>query len=135
MINLDTSVVVRYLTQDDRAQAAAANRLFEQRLTDDDPGYLTMVALTEVVWVLDAGYRLNRIEIAGIIDKLLRTRVVVVEASESVAQALRTFRQGTADFADCLIERRGAAAGCTETLTFDKAAARDAGMTLLQPRP
>jgi predicted nucleic-acid-binding protein len=54
----------------------------------------------------------------------------VVQDAETVWQALRLFEQSKADFADCLVERMAAAAGCVRTVTFDKAAAI-IGMTLL----
>jgi predicted nucleic-acid-binding protein len=34
-------------------------------------------------------------------------------------------------FADCLIERSAAAAGCEKTMTFDRGVAKSVGMTLL----
>ncbi|MGA2350918.1 MAG: hypothetical protein ABSF70_10830 [Terracidiphilus sp.] len=49
----------------------------------------------------------------------------------AVTQAVRRFSQFKADFADCLIERSGAAAGCGETVTFDVDASRFAKMRLL----
>jgi len=36
-----------------------------------------------------------------------------------------------ADFADCLIAASARAARCSRTLTFDRIAARDAGMKLI----
>jgi predicted nucleic-acid-binding protein len=61
---------------------------------------------------------------------ILETRQLIVQEAETVWLALRLFEQGNADFADCLVERTGAAAGCKRTVTFDKAAAT-IGMTLL----
>lgn len=46
-------------------------------------------------------------------------------------RALRVYRAGNADFADCLIERMANAAGCGRTMTFDVGAAKTAGMALL----
>jgi predicted nucleic-acid-binding protein len=39
------------------------------------------------------------------------------------------FERGKADFADCLVERAAAAAGCDRTVTFDEVAGT-IGMTL-----
>lgn len=52
MIGLDTNVVARYLAQRDRAQSAAATRLLERELTAETPGYICLVTLAEVVWVM-----------------------------------------------------------------------------------
>jgi predicted nucleic-acid-binding protein len=54
-----------------------------------------------------------------------------MEGAEAVSQALQRFKASTADFADCLIERSGALAGCRETVTFDQDASKFAGMRLI----
>jgi predicted nucleic-acid-binding protein len=54
VIGLDTNVVVRYLTQDDPKQSPIATRLMEKTLSTDDPGFVSLVVLAEVVWVLVA---------------------------------------------------------------------------------
>jgi predicted nucleic-acid-binding protein len=74
-------------------------------LTADDPGYLTQVALVEVVWVLGSLYAADRDSIAKVVATLLRTRELVIESAETVWKALRLFASSKADFADCLIER------------------------------
>jgi predicted nucleic-acid-binding protein len=55
----------------------------------------------------------------------------VIERAEIVWKALRMFRTANVDFADCLIERSGAAMGCEKTMTFDRGAAKSVGMTLV----
>jgi predicted nucleic-acid-binding protein len=65
------------------------------------------------------------------LERLLDYPELVVEDHAAVTLALRRFSQFKADFADCLIERLGHAAGCRQTVTFDVDASRFAGMTLL----
>jgi predicted nucleic-acid-binding protein len=67
-----------------------------------------------------------------VLDTLLRSKELVIERAEIVAQALRKCSSGRADFADCLIERCGYAAECRYTATFDQNAASSAGMRLIQ---
>lgn len=47
MIAVDTTVLVRYVMQDDPHQSARANALFETELSDRTPGFLTLVTLAE----------------------------------------------------------------------------------------
>jgi len=54
-----------------------------------------------------------------------------LEREAAVSQALECFKASTADFADCLIERVSHHAGCTHTVTFDRAASKSAGMVLV----
>jgi len=130
MLGLDTNVLVRYVMQDDPKQSAKAARLIES-LSPEAPGFVPRVALIEFVWVLTSCYDLSREQVGQALDALLRAKEVVLEQAEQVAQALRNFRSGPADFADCLIERSSAAAGCELTMTFDAAAVKTAGMTLI----
>lgn len=99
MIGLDTNVVTRYLTQDDRAQSAIANRLMEQTLDKTNPGFISVLALAEIVCVLESGYHMDRKGIAEIVDRFLRSESIVVGNAEAAARALRDYKIGGADFA------------------------------------
>jgi predicted nucleic-acid-binding protein len=129
MIGLDTNVLVRYITQDHPAQSAAAVRIMDS-LSAELPGFLPLVVIAEVVWVLQFSYGFKRNEIGQVVERLLRSKELVLERAEIVSQALRKFRASRANFNDCLIERCGHAAECQYVLTFDKDAAA-MGMRLL----
>jgi predicted nucleic-acid-binding protein len=129
MIGLDTNILVRYVTQDHAAQSAAAVRVIDS-LSSESPGFLSLVVIAELVWVLQISYRFKKHEIEHVVDRLLRSKELVVERADIVSQALRKFHVSRANFADCLIERCGRAAECQYVLTFDKDAA-GAGMRLL----
>ena len=130
MIGLDTNVLVRYVAQDDARQSAQANRLIES-FTAEVPGYVSVLTLAETIWVLEDVYDTSRERIVEIVETLLQTQTLVVSFADLVWQALAQFRKGKADLADHLIERLGAKGGCSITMTFDRAAARDAGMKLV----
>jgi predicted nucleic-acid-binding protein len=131
MIGLDTNVLVRYIMQDDAKQAALANKLIEG-LTEASPGYISLVAIVELVWVLESAYDLTRQQVTSALRNLLSVNVFKVDRVAIVASALRTYAEGTADVADCLIERSSALAGCRCTMTFDRAAAKTGGMVLIK---
>jgi predicted nucleic-acid-binding protein len=130
MIGLDTNVLVRYVTQDDPAQSAKASKLIES-LTSAAPGFVSLVSVVELVWVLQTCYQSARSEVVAVLETLLRTRELTIEQAEVIWQALRRFTHTKADFADCLIERCAHAAGCEYTATFDVNAAKATGMRRL----
>jgi predicted nucleic-acid-binding protein len=130
MIGLDTNVLVRYLTHDDPAQTALANKVMDS-LTPEAPGFLSTAVIAEVIWVLESLYGFSKLETIQTLDTLLRSKELIVERAEIVGQALANFKTSRSDFADCLIERTGHAAGCRHTVTFDRWAANAAGMKLL----
>jgi predicted nucleic-acid-binding protein len=130
MTGLDTNILVRYFTMDDLDQSQRAEALLDA-LTPDEPGFISLVALIELAWVLRSKYRLNKTQLIRCMECLLDSPELVVENHPVVTQALRRFATVKADFADCLIERSGHLAGCSRTVTFDLDASRSAGMSLL----
>lgn len=132
MIGLDTNVLVRYVTQDDPKQAAAATKLFEQALSVERPGFVCLVTLSELAWVLADCYDADKARIVAVIDGLLASRQIIVEEPERVWRALRAWEQSSADFSNALVGEILAANGCDKVVTFDKAASRLRGFGLLR---
>jgi predicted nucleic-acid-binding protein len=130
VIGLDTNVLVRYIMQDDIKQSALATRLVES-LTSDSPGFVPLVAIVELAWVLTSAYELSRGQLIEAFETLLRTKELIVERAELVWKGLRLSQRAAGDFADCLIACSADAAGCAKTVTFDRGAARNGGMTLV----
>jgi predicted nucleic-acid-binding protein len=130
MIGLDTNVLVRYIMQDDIKQSPLAIRLIESRSVESR-AFVPLVSVVEFFWVMSSAYELDRGQLIAALEGLLRAKELVVERAEIVWKALRIFQTANVDFADCLIERSAGAAGCERTMTFDRGAAKNAGMTLL----
>ena len=124
MIGLDTNVLVRYLVQDDKTQAAVATAFIESKLSAAQPGFISLIVLCETVWVLTDCYHLSNGQISRILESLLSTRELTIQESDVAWAALKIFRNETADFADVLIGKIGKEHSCSTTVTFDKAAAK-----------
>lgn len=130
MIGLDTNVLVRYLTQDDPGQTKKVNALFEDDLTAQTPGYITVVTLIEVAWVLESCYGATKQEVEVVIHELLTTKQLLVESADKVYLALKRCEGGKGDFSDAVITVIAEEMGCERVVTFDKKAVR-VGMELL----
>lgn len=134
MIGLDTNVLVRYLAQDDAKQAEQATRLIERDLTAANPGFIGMIVLAELCWVLTRLYGASPEEITQTVEDLLATPQFHLERRDVVQGAIERAKRGKtskAGFVDALIAQTGEAEGCSQVFTFDKAAVRASGMTLL----
>ena len=130
MIGLDTNVLIRHITQDDPVQSPRASALIERRLSEDEPGFISVVTLAETAWVLDRSYKYSSAEIAATIGGLLQTNTLAVENEIEVFLAMTMLKQGRADFTDALIAALARRAGCSTTMTFDRKAARLPGFSL-----
>jgi predicted nucleic-acid-binding protein len=128
MRTLDTNVVVRVLIGDDPQQTPIAERAFLAAIASGGV-YLPDVVLAEVAWVL-RGYDLDRQSRYELLERLVRTRGVVVDDSDAVIDALEHFRQG-GDLADQLILARAARAGALPVLSFDQRLSSFEGVELL----
>ncbi len=131
MIGLDTNVIVRYVTHDDPAQTRSAIKLLDS-LSKESPGFVSLIVLAELVWVLRSVYDFGKDEVTPVLEILLQSDSLVIENREVAWQAFLKFKSGVAGFSDYLIERSGGAAGCLHTVTFDQIAAKSSGMKLLR---
>ena len=123
MIGIDTNVLVRYIAQDDPAQAHAATAFLEGELTPDRPGWISRVVLVELAWVLESVYDVPAARVAETLETLFCTDVLRIDDIGTAWQALVAYRQGF-DFADALIVASSRNAGCNEVVTFDRSASR-----------
>lgn len=131
MKGLDTNVLVRYLTQDNLAQARAVDALVAETLSEGERLHVDDVVLCELVWVLRGAYRTSKPVIVSALDKISATAIFSFSDREVLRQAVADYRDGTGDFADYLIGRRNRRAGCETTVTFDRALKSAAAFTSL----
>ena len=123
MMGLDTNVLLRYLAQDDPKQSPRSTEIIERRLTEQEPGFVSLVTILEVVWVLKSLFKRSRQEIANDIEMLLAADTLEVQNEQEVYLAVVSLRNGVGTFEDALIGTLGAWRGCSATLTFDEDAA------------
>jgi predicted nucleic-acid-binding protein len=121
MIGIDTNLLVRYLTQDDPAQSKKASAVIEKALAGESGVFINHVVLCEVVWVLDRAYGFPRVTLGDVLEKILQGKQFEIEDKPTAWQALNDFKSSKADYADCLIGAKNRKAGCTTTLTLDRA--------------
>ena len=95
---VDTNVLVRLLVRGDDAQVTAAEAFVESG------AWVSLLALAETLWVLDAVYERTSAQIARAIDLLLNHEKLTLQDADVVASALQSFRaHPSLGFSDCLI--------------------------------
>ncbi len=131
MIALDTNVLARYLVRDDERQAESARALLES-LTTERTGYACREVVVELVWVLERAYGVSRERIAAILQELVATQSLVVEAADDVARAAFRYQVGGPGFSDLMILAAAERSGARPLYTFDRQAARLEGVESLR---
>ena len=122
-MGLDTNILLRYMVQDNPVQSARATEIIT-RLTEQDPGFISLVTILKTVRVLKSLYNRSRQEIANDIENVLAADTLEVQNEQEVYQAVVALRYGTGTFEDALIGSLGIWRGCATTLTFDEKAAQ-----------
>lgn len=132
MIGIDTNVLVRFLVDDDLKQNAIA-RSFMAGRTEEEPAFLSAVALAETVWVLHRRLNYPMPVIFDMLRALLSADGFVVENMEELDALINGDNEPSGDLADHLIAWSCAKMGCERIVTFDRKAVLSVpGMELLQ---
>lgn len=118
MLAIDTNIVVRYLTGDDKRMSPAA-----LKLVGENSVFVSVTVLLEAEWVLRNAYEMPRERVIGELRKFFGLETVTVAEAEKVAKALAYAERGL-DLADAL--HLVQSEGCEAFVTFDKKFARRA---------
>lgn len=124
MTGLDTNVILRYLLQDDPKQTRQANHIIDRQLSGQNPGFINLATVLEIVWVMRSLLKRTPAQIAAHLEDLLAADSLEVQNEQQVFEAAFALKRGNGEFEDALIGALNAWAGCSFTLTFDQRAAR-----------
>jgi len=118
---LDTNVLVRYLTEDDPRQAAAAVKEIEGAGKKGEKLIVQPLVLCELAWVLESAYDVGKQDLLDVFDRILRTAQFEIPGKDLVWRSLADYRAGRGDFSDHLLGRLNEDEGASVTITFDRA--------------
>lgn len=122
MVSVDTNVLVRILTIENRAQVERAEAFISRG------AWVSLIVLVETIWVLAAAYGRSKEQVATAVELLLSHETLVLDQPETVRAALETFRANTnVSFSDCLIVEAGRRSGHLPLGTFDSGLSRIQG--------
>ena len=126
---VDTNVLVRHLTGDPPAQAAAATAF----LASAEELHLTDLVLAELVYVLESYYKVSRKRVAELARAILGFPSMVVTDDALLLRALEAYEVERLDFADAYL------VACAETsrvgtiASFDRSIDRIATVARVEP--
>lgn len=120
MKGIDSSVLLRYILEDDPIWTKAATRFIDEECTVKDPAFVNLVVLVEVIWTLRRQKNYRKETVVAVLKDMLESQSIVLEKDEVVAEALRAYEKGTAGFSDCLIACLNNHAQAKPTFSFDK---------------
>jgi predicted nucleic-acid-binding protein len=122
MRGVDTNILLRHIVRDDEDQARVATAFIASR-TREDPAFISLVVLAELVWALRRRYGYSSRQVHALLVMLLETAEFHVEDEVELVQMFVGDGSIKGDVADHLIAYSSVRAGCISTMTFDKDAA------------
>ncbi len=131
---LDTNVLVRYVVQDDIGHPAAAKRLIARCVAEGLSLFVPVTVTLELEWVLRASFGYAKDDVLRVLSHLFSAAELSFESERALEVALQLYREGSADFADCLHIALAAEADEQPLWTFDKGAAKVTGAQLVRTR-
>jgi len=131
VIAADTNLIVRILVDDSGQpeQVVIARKLAREA----KQVFVPQIVLVEMVWVLQAAYKLDKPTIVQLLEHLLHNSAFVLQGEDRFLEALGLFKENNCDFSDCLIAAESQAVDCT-LMTFDKKLSRLSGVDLITSR-
>ena len=130
--SLDTNVLVRLIVKDDEAQSLVAAALLAKHGKDSESLFVAVTVMLELEWVLRARYKFSKSEVVRALSSLLMAVELVFESEGPLEQALASYEDSRADYADCLHLALSARRGALPFYTFDSNASREMGAKLLE---
>ncbi len=128
---IDTNVLVRFLVNDDPAQAEQVRQLFADAEQQRAVLFLPLLVLLETIWVLESAYEVQRPDLIDALDDLLLLPILQFEQRDAVQATLAMATTHCVDLPDMLIAQSARKSGCEQVLTFDRKAARSDVFELL----
>lgn len=130
MRSVDTNILIRALTMDDKVQSPAAAAFIQQ----NGPVWISHAVLLETMWVLESVYDQAKPQLVLALARISDNKALALDDPTVVRAALDLYRsRGKLDFEDCLILELARAAGHLPLTTFDKTLAKADGAEPLMP--
>jgi predicted nucleic-acid-binding protein len=117
---IDSSLLLRYILEDDPVWTKAATNFIDEKCTFEDPAFVNLVVLVEVIWSLRRQKNYSKDTVVAVIRNMLNSQSLVLDKEAVVADALGKFEAGSAGFSDCLIACLNEHAQAIPTYSLDK---------------
>lgn len=128
MIALDTNILVRHLTEDDKPQLKLVHSLFKKNNEEGDL-FVSSIVIIELNWVLQSCYEWSEGQFCDALEDILKCPQFNLENSTAIRMSLTRCRKGQ-EFTDSLIGQIGISKNA-KTHTFDKKLKKDSAFVLL----
>lgn len=113
---VDTNILIRYLTRDDKEKAEKCKNLL---VSSGEELLLTDLALAEVIWVLESQYDMTGEDIFRVITPVVSAPQLTVIDRDILLDALYLYKENNVDFIDAYHAALGQWIGAESIYSYD----------------
>ena len=121
---VDTNVLIRFIMKDDEKQAKSVYQLFKQSEQNQQPLFVPLLVVLEVIWVLQSVYEIPDADIVQTFSDLLAMPVLSFESENVLENFIESTANTSFDLSDLLIANSAYSSDCESIFTFDKKASK-----------
>jgi predicted nucleic-acid-binding protein len=121
---IDTNVLIRFIMKDDEKQAQSVYQLFKQSEQNQQPLFVPLLVVLEVIWVLQSVYEIPDADIVQTFSDLLAMPVLSFESENVLENFIESTANTSFDLSDLLIANSAYSSACESIFTFDKKASK-----------
>ena len=121
---VDTNVLIRFIMKDDEKQAQSVYQLFKQSEQNQQPLFVPLLVVLEVIWVLQSVYEIPDADIVQTFSDLLAMPVLSFESENVLENFIESTANTSFDLSDLLIANSAYSSDCESIFTFDKKASK-----------
>ncbi len=130
MYLLDTNLIIRYLTEDDKKKATAVEELLKK---PESKLYLVDVAIAEIIWVLKSVYGENREEVVKKLRILLSSTTIKYN-KEVITQTLKNYEEKNIGWVDAYLAALIQVGKYKALYSYDKGLDKIPGIRRIEPK-
>lgn len=117
---LDTSVILRFLTGNSVDKKEKFKKLIRDATSEKSTLFVPLIAIIELVYVLEKIYKLKKEDIRERVESLLTLQPVEIESEDVVLESLRLYAEENIKYGDAMILAKSRISDIKPIYTFDK---------------
>ncbi len=130
--SVDTNVLVRHIVKDDEQQSQVVARILERHARRSESLWVPVTVILELEWVLRSKYKFCKADFIRAMSALLGSVELMFESEGALEQALTSYEDGNADYAEYLHLALAHKDDAIPFFTFDQKASKAVGAQLLK---
>ncbi len=131
---VDANILLRFLTNDEPAQAAACETLLLRVESGQEKVFLPDIVITDIVWTLEKFYQVGKKRINELLTPVLAAEGLICKDKGQILTALAIYANKNIDWTDAFVAAQMIENGQREIYSYDQDFDRLPEIMKLEPK-